>query len=502
MLKVDLKLQCYNDGQGGNFTRFLQGTWVAPTSGTWLVRLVINCDVPFYADVQADGCFIDDDGTYGCQPTSDGMHNARCASQLQLTVTPGAYFANQDSQAGHRRTQMGGDHLDHTIDTHPIAPTVGTFQRTDIIVIERSTLEAQAATVWQATSADQRPTAAPPTLDEMLVSGTPANALLATMLTTEQQPHVAYPLSYVLDGSEDDGCGRRRLQHEGDRLYVTIETHAPSSADANLATQRLVSTLPGLQHAGICPFQQTGSCELTARTQTVNNECCDEPSEDCSSGRPATCNVGCARVVLPFFDDCSEALGKHASDFDSVVAMCHSALQGRRLQSDPGTSSRRQLQMGGDHLHQTIDDHAVCGLGSTEGGCTADGQTEQHTRLFIGRDDVEAIVRDKFATIPVQERTMQVPPTLDEMLVSGTPANALLSSTLIQEQQPLVMFPVLASKSSGACGRHRRLQKSGDRLYVTIETHAATPEEADAGVRRLASTTSAELCGSEPAKGH
>ena len=84
--------------------------------------------------------------------------------------------------------------------------------------------------------------------------------------------------------------------------------------------------------------------------------------------------------------------------------------------------------MGGDYLHQTIDTHAVCGLGSTDPGCTAARQTKQQTRLLIGRDDIEAIASDKFTATPVEERTMKTAPTLDEMLVADTPANALLSS--------------------------------------------------------------------------
>ena len=65
------------------------------------------------------------------------------------------------------------------------------------------------------------------------------------------------------------------------------------------------------------------------RTAAVNDECCDEPTEDCSSGRPATCNLGCAHVLLPFFDDCSGALGEEgAGQFADVVALCHAAEAG------------------------------------------------------------------------------------------------------------------------------------------------------------------------------
>ena len=45
-------------------------------------------------------------------------------------------------------------------------------------------------------------------------------------------------------------------------------------------------------------------------------------TEDCSSGRPATCNIGCARVVLPFFEDCGPALGPLASAFNDIVGKC------------------------------------------------------------------------------------------------------------------------------------------------------------------------------------
>ena len=64
---------------------------------------------------------------------------------------------------------------------------------------------------------------------------------------------------------------------------------------------------------------EADSCsDLQARTQALNEECCNEPGEDCSSGRPASCNAGCARVVLPFFDDCGGALGPDAAQFDNV----------------------------------------------------------------------------------------------------------------------------------------------------------------------------------------
>ena len=66
--------------------------------------------------------------------------------------------------------------------------------------------------------------------------------------------------------------------------------------------------------------------DLSSRTEAVNDECCNEPTEDCSSGRPSTCNPGCAHVLLPFFSDCSDALGAAgAASFDDVVRLCRAA---------------------------------------------------------------------------------------------------------------------------------------------------------------------------------
>jgi hypothetical protein len=70
-----------------------------------------------------------------------------------------------------------------------------------------------------------------------------------------------------------------------------------------------------------------GACfNLVDRTAAVNDECCNEKTEDCSSGRPATCNLGCAHVLLPFFDDCAGVLGTAgAAQLDGIVVLCRAA---------------------------------------------------------------------------------------------------------------------------------------------------------------------------------
>lgn len=63
------------------------------------------------------------------------------------------------------------------------------------------------------------------------------------------------------------------------------------------------------------------------RMAALANVCCDEPSEDCSSGTPATCNAGCADLMLPFRDDCLQQLAqrsgqKAADDLHAAADTC------------------------------------------------------------------------------------------------------------------------------------------------------------------------------------
>jgi hypothetical protein len=83
----------------------------------------------------------------------------------------------------------------------------------------------------------------------------------------------------------------------------------------------------GGKPAGVSGSGGKACRNLEDRTTSVNDECCNdfEASQDCSSGRPATCNLDCARVLLPFFNDCAEALGTAAGLFDGVIGLCHMA---------------------------------------------------------------------------------------------------------------------------------------------------------------------------------
>eukprot|EP01046_Picozoa_sp_COSAG06_P029885 COSAG06_NODE_2806_length_6257_cov_1.915557_1_plen_105_part_10 len=75
---------------------------------------------------------------------------------------------------------------------------------------------------------------------------------------------------------------------------------------------------------GAASMTTANACsDFKARTTAVNTQCCNDKTEDCSSGRPTTCDAACARVLLPYFADCQSSLGMYARDFAGVVALCH-----------------------------------------------------------------------------------------------------------------------------------------------------------------------------------
>eukprot|EP01046_Picozoa_sp_COSAG06_P008993 COSAG06_NODE_462_length_15394_cov_16.361164_1_plen_248_part_10 len=155
----------YGIHPGGRYGSVLKGTWVAPADGKWLLRVVTNCDVVFYSNVEAEGCEFADGG-YWCEPTADGTDNSECASTLQVTVTPDAYFA--DDNNADSLQPSGGASDDRS------GPVAGSAERTDTIVLSRAEVEAQAQAVFDATPVAERTMAAPPTLEEVLVGGSEA----------------------------------------------------------------------------------------------------------------------------------------------------------------------------------------------------------------------------------------------------------------------------------------------------------------------------------------
>eukprot|EP01047_Picozoa_sp_COSAG01_P020945 COSAG01_NODE_1199_length_11292_cov_69.798267_9_plen_1418_part_00 len=55
---------------------------------------------------------------------------------------------------------------------------------------------------------------------------------------------------------------------------------------------------------GTCP----PVCNIQRRLKHINDECCDEPSEKCSGGKPQTCNMKCAEVFMATWIECKKQL--------------------------------------------------------------------------------------------------------------------------------------------------------------------------------------------------
>ena len=162
----------YHPGQ--SFGRSRWGTWAAPVAGAVLLRVAANCDLRFFADVEAEGCHISS-SAYGCNNAADGTYNGGCTADLSLAVTAGAHFDTSNESA--------------TLGAEMFRPTTGAAVQIARVEISRAEIE-QLAFQMFVPSPDF---AEPPTLDQMLVPGTSASVLLATMFTSRQQAHLAIP---------------------------------------------------------------------------------------------------------------------------------------------------------------------------------------------------------------------------------------------------------------------------------------------------------------------
>ena len=150
--------------------------------------------------------------------------------------------------------------------------------------------------------------------------------------------------------------------HCGHDYHPAADGHFDS---ARCASDRAFATC----HAEACASHRRGqagegygegSCaDLESRSAEVTRVCCDEPEEDCTGGRPQSCNVGCAATFLPFWHDCQATMGKDSALFEPVVAMCmasadpaHASLAEQlNLQCTDGTSAAECVPQCSEQYH-------------------------------------------------------------------------------------------------------------------------------------------------------
>jgi hypothetical protein len=143
-------------------------------------------------------------------------------------------------QRGRRRTQATDPSCHRAFATDT--------ELTTTLVVGTNSLEAQAAAVYYADRAGYASLPAPPTMDEMLVGGSTAAGILASIFTNEQQPHSVEVASVSLqppDGLDPHGGGHRRTQRTGDAVYVQIVTHAPTPAEAERTVDSVADRFGG-----------------------------------------------------------------------------------------------------------------------------------------------------------------------------------------------------------------------------------------------------------------
>lgn len=167
---------------GGEFGSQLVGTWVSAVDRPVLVHLAMNCDVPFFADVQVSGCWIKaSDDSFGCH-ASDADE---CTASLSLTMTEDAYFSAPEMQSTTSEQEYAAR------GAAMFAPTSGQATIQHVFEVDSDELEATALAIQQERAVrgtemfgSEHTPLAPLTVNSMLVGGSEANALLASMFTS------------------------------------------------------------------------------------------------------------------------------------------------------------------------------------------------------------------------------------------------------------------------------------------------------------------------------
>ena len=400
---------------GGSFERGKRATWAAPAAGAALLRVVASCDVRYLADTAAPGCH-NRGGLIGCDSTFDGSSyngpsNAMCSAEMTLTITAGAYFDEMAAESSSQLAEM-------------YVPTPGAAVRVATIEMGRPELEQLAGEIFVPTAT----LAVLPTLEQMLVPGSEASELLASMFSAEQQPHLSFPTAVTpLAGGTsplptENGGHRRQLQRADgsiDRVLITVKATAPTVEESEL-------TIAGLQQALATNgrrLQQTVTSNITTRRWLQNAEVCIsgiDLSEECQ--RAAQCAVGMAAACI-IDSDCEST-----APITAAVTV------------------------------ETIE---------------------------VSRSESEQRAAEMFAVSPPVG--MMEPPTLEQMLVPGSEASVMLATMFTTEQLPHLAFPTaIEGIDAPPDDTGRRLQDGhAAGVRVTIRASAPTVEEVDNVLQRI-----------------
>lgn len=109
--------------------------------------------------------------------------------------------------------------------------------------------------------------------------------------------------------------------------------------------------------------QAVATCDVELRTTGVTAACCGESGEFCAEGAPTSCNIECANVLLPFWEDCRDFLDKSTRHtIDAVVRECQEAWSRAKMRAwrcsscSPVTMARDTTAF----LHATSSCMGIC----------------------------------------------------------------------------------------------------------------------------------------------
>jgi hypothetical protein len=366
--------------EGGTFSRRLAATWVAPVAGPVLLRIALHCAVPFFADIEVDGCQVEGDGSYECT----NHDNGNCASELVLTITADSF--------------VGPDGV----------VVAGQAVRNATIEVQASELAALAVEMML-----QAPTnglaSNSPTLADMLVPGSTAAALLASIFATDQQAHIVYPAA---------------IDH-------AVEAVASGSSGGVSLTN---GAGKGGGHRRIMQGDADGAVGI--RVELRARSAVSEEAEEALGG----------------------LITEYSADNELLTQAC-----------------------------SAFTESSECGI-FTASQC-----------LDSVPSEIEALVAEVFTLQPAAQRTLRTPPAVEQMLVPGSQAQALLAKVFVRQQAwhrtSLAAVELLGDGLGGAIagsggkgvGGHRRVQEGvgGGIVRLTLQAEAPTPQDADGALAEL-----------------
>ena len=420
--------QCWKDyfGQhttfgyhpGGRFDRRLTGTWAAPASGPVLLRISANCDWRFAADSEADGCDSGGaaGGAVGCQRTANGTDNSRCSADLTLAVTAGAHFDLKEQGINGRRLQQGAESTQRGAEMFA-TPILGAAVQ--VVSFEVGRTEAEQLVTEIFVPSPDLPS--PPSLNQMLVPGSEAATLLATIFTSKQQSHLVIPTTIEPIHQDSDAQQQEVEMFRPIGVSIRIEATATSTDAALNAIAQLES-------------------QQLAREMFV-------PESDLHLQTAVGCGNGVGDLL-------SEVCQRAAECAVGMSASCTEASEGMQV------TETTTIRMSRQEVEQLVAEMFAHGAGR---------RRLQRANMAQGT-----------AAVDPGTYGLTAPPTLDQMLVPGSPANAFLAAIVTAEQQPHLALPTAIEPLATMIGGHRLLQgehQPAAGINVSVKATASTVEE-------------------------